>query len=472
MKKFVSMFAFMAALVLGAFTFASCGDDDDEVTPSPSENQGSYSKLYAHVNITHDKKTNPFLTNEEAEKKVQENLISLIKQELSKIDGVKEENGSYYYDDKKQAAVYSAIKSAMDKLESTMQNQQLYLDGKIQCDVKAGPDNEEIWAKEFNYTNPANHITDNGINYCVISDSEVGVVENDSELGKSKYAGEIVIPETIESNGKKYTVTTIAPKVFYGSAITGISLPKTLTTLYYQCFGFARELKSITLPGALKNFKQSAEGRLEIFNRCTALEEVVLEEGMTTMYKDMFYNLDTLQRVVLPSTITEIPNSCFGQCRNLTDLTVNGTITNVSAYAFSNSGISDLSVFKFKNATLGEDAFGSCQNITEAIIPNGVVTIEGKCFSTCHSLVSVTIPASVTSMGLTVFRDDEKLKEIHMKGDKPATLKEQVIGQTYDTFSILDFAAQGLTIYVPAASVDAYKQAPVWSKYADYIKGE
>lgn len=30
MKKFLSMFAFMAVLVLGAFTLASCGDDDDD----------------------------------------------------------------------------------------------------------------------------------------------------------------------------------------------------------------------------------------------------------------------------------------------------------------------------------------------------------------------------------------------------------------------------------------------------------
>ncbi len=30
MKKFISMFAFVAVLVLGAFTLASCGDDDDD----------------------------------------------------------------------------------------------------------------------------------------------------------------------------------------------------------------------------------------------------------------------------------------------------------------------------------------------------------------------------------------------------------------------------------------------------------
>lgn len=36
MKKFISMFAFAAMIVLGAFAFASCGsDDEDDPTPTP-----------------------------------------------------------------------------------------------------------------------------------------------------------------------------------------------------------------------------------------------------------------------------------------------------------------------------------------------------------------------------------------------------------------------------------------------------
>lgn len=33
MKKFLTMFAFAAAIVFGAFTLASCGDDEEEKTP-------------------------------------------------------------------------------------------------------------------------------------------------------------------------------------------------------------------------------------------------------------------------------------------------------------------------------------------------------------------------------------------------------------------------------------------------------
>lgn len=36
MKKFISMFAFAAMIVLGAFAFASCGGDDDNDDPTPT----------------------------------------------------------------------------------------------------------------------------------------------------------------------------------------------------------------------------------------------------------------------------------------------------------------------------------------------------------------------------------------------------------------------------------------------------
>ena len=41
MKKFLSMFAFAAAIVLGAFTFVSCGDDDDDIFPVQEKYQFS-----------------------------------------------------------------------------------------------------------------------------------------------------------------------------------------------------------------------------------------------------------------------------------------------------------------------------------------------------------------------------------------------------------------------------------------------
>lgn len=461
------MLAFMVAIVCGTFTFVSCGDDE----VAPEAPKPSYTDFFARVRIDRDKDSNPFQTDPEGEKRVVEHLTKIMYQELEKIDGVIEKDGSHFFDVNRRNEIYDAMISAMNLLESTMQNQDLYLDGKINCAVRTSSGLTAIWEKEFTYTQPSNRFSDNDINYCVINDNEVGVVYKDV---LSKYTGEIVIPETVENNGKTYTVTTIGPKAFYGCNITSISLPKTLTTLYNECFSFARELKSITLPGKLKNYVNTDSGSLGGMRilRLSGVTEVVLEEGITDMCEDMFNEVQNLQKVVLPSTITEIPKSCFDSEINLTDITVNGVITNIASFAFVKTGIRDLSVFKFNDAKLGENAFGACPNLEKINIPEGVSSIGDDCFSDCKSAVSVTIPASVTSMGINVFARDSSLTKIHVKGDNPATLKELANGIAVDAFSKLDFAGNGITIYVPSSSVEAYKKASVWSKYADYIKGE
>ncbi|MCQ2196251.1 MAG: leucine-rich repeat domain-containing protein [Bacteroidaceae bacterium] len=478
MKKLVSMFAFIATITLGAFTLASCGDD--EVTPStPSQPQGPTSSCKVSVRIDHNANPNPFAsTDKDAEDKVIQEVESLMLQALENTEGIVKKYGGYYYEDSKEDQVLSAIRASMDKLEPTIKSKKLDLDGQLVCEV-SGDGFKTIWIKAFEYTQSLISFTYKDINYCAINDSEVGVViKPRNGLGDSAYAGDIEIPETVENDGKTYTVTTIGPKAFYNCGITSIVLPKTLTTLYNGCFCYTKSLTSITLPGKLNSYKESSgyatsSATSPIFDN-SAITEAVLEEGITTLCEKMFDGADKLQKVVLPSTVTEIPNQCFSRCQNLSDITVNGVITSIGAQSFYHTAIKDLSVFKFKNASTEKWTFYKCDQLEEINIPEGMASIGTRCFSYCENATSATIPASVTSMAIGIFESCKALKEIHVKGDKPATLEEMTLdsGEYTCTFWKLDFTAQGITIYVPAASVDTYKKAPVWSKYADYIKGE
>ena len=476
MRKIFSTLLMTVAL-LGSATMVSCGDD--EVTPStPSEPQTSYVDLEAYVRIEHNQTTNPFLTDKEAENKAIQDIENLISQELLKIDGVTKSGERYSYDDKKRDQIWSAIRSAMTKLEPTIQNQKLYLDGKVICVIKKLFPDESIWEKTFDYTQPSSSFTYQDIDYCVINDTEAGVVNKPKGLlGNSAYTGDVVIPETIQNGGKTYTITAIGPNAFYGSTITSISLPKTLTTLYNDCFGNTSNLKSITLPAKLNTYKSNAItdlSELKLFWN-SGITEVVFEEGFTTLSDNMFHGAAELQKAVLPSTVTKLAKSTFSGCKKLNDITVNGAITEIAELGMFNTAITSLSAFKFKDATLGYEAFQRCAQLETIDIPEGVKSLGNACFAYCEKATSATIPASVTTMGGVVFAKCKALKEIHVKGDKPATLLEESVGigsEVTTTFSDLDFAAQGITIYVPAASVDTYKKAAVWSRYADYIKAE
>ena len=63
---------------------------------------------------------------------------------------------------------------------------------------------------------------------------------------------------------------------------------------------------------------------------------------------------------------------------------------------------------------IGTNAFGQCYEMTNVTIPGTVTTVEDEAFQSCTSLVSVSIPASVNSIGLQVFADCSSLTAINV----------------------------------------------------------
>ena len=118
------------------------------------------------------------------------------------------------------------------------------------------------------------------------------------------------------------------------------------------------------------------------------------------------------------------------------------------------------------------DDFGA--NITSNTYENGVgvITFDGDvtaigymAFYDCSALTSVTIPDSVTSIGYYAFRNCDALKEVYCHSTTPP-----IAIRIDPKWSAFNGNASGRKIYVPTASVDAYKAADGWSEYADAIE--
>ena len=86
------------------------------------------------------------------------------------------------------------------------------------------------------------------------------------------------------------------------------------------------------------------------------------------------------------------------------------------------------------------------------------MTIGEVAFGGCSSLTSITIPDKVTTIGDDAFAACSSLTKMYCKATTPPTLGSGTI------ISIS-------SIYVPRASVEAYKSADGWSEYADKIEG-
>ena len=87
--------------------------------------------------------------------------------------------------------------------------------------------------------------------------------------------------------------------------------------------------------------------------------------------------------------------------------------------------------------------------MSNIVLPKTIKTIQPFAFASCSSLQEIELPASISEIGDEAFNDCPVLTTIRVRGTTPAKLTGK------SQFSYVD----GLKIYVPAASVDAYKTA-------------
>ena len=111
---------------------------------------------------------------------------------------------------------------------------------------------------------------------------------------------------------------------------------------------------------------------------------------------------------------------------------------------------------------INNKAFYNKVTLVSITIPHSVTSIGNEAFYGCENLKSVTIPNSVTSIGEYTFAYCGNLTSVYCKPTTPPA------GGSEDMFN---YYVSGLKIYVPRNSVDAYKSASFWSDYASDIVG-
>ena len=65
---------------------------------------------------------------------------------------------------------------------------------------------------------------------------------------------------------------------------------------------------------------------------------------------------------------------------------------------------------------INEEVFQNCLNLTNVVIPEGVMSIGKYAFSGCRDLTSVTLPASLITIGLNAFSSCSNLINIYYAG--------------------------------------------------------
>ena len=195
--------------------------------------------------------------------------------------------------------------------------------------------------------------------------------------------------------------------------------------------------------------------------------------SVTTIGEDAFSFCTGLTSVAIPNSVTTIGEHAFSGCTGLTSIVVkNGNPKydsrnncNAIIETETNTLIAGCKNTTIPNSvtTIGQWAFSGCTGLTSVSIPNSVTEIGRSAFEDCIGLTSVTIPNSVTVIDGLAFFGCSGLTSITSRIQNP---KE--VGLGANNFDVVD--KENCVLYVPAASVKLYKEAPQWNEFSN-IKG-
>lgn len=207
----------------------------------------------------------------------------------------------------------------------------------------------------------------------------------------------------------------------------------------------------------------------DVFSENTAItsfNELQYFTGVTVLSNKEFINCTSLREISLPQNIDTITSGtsssynggtggCFKGCTSLTKVDATN-LSKMGAYAFDGcTSLTNLIVSNKLETILGR-ALRYVPTIP--VLPEGLKKADQYAFYGCKN-TSIELPSTIETIGTSAFAYCTNLTSITVKATTPPTLGTNAFSNT----------SKIAHIYVPAASVDAYKSASVWSTFASMI---
>ncbi len=194
----------------------------------------------------------------------------------------------------------------------------------------------------------------------------------------------------------------------------------------YSLIDYDAEKTELVLPEKFKGHDYSI-GML--FRNNMTLEKVVIPDSITSLPADIFNGSINLKEVVLPGSLTAIPDRAFYGCYALTKITPGEAISEIGKEAFAFSGVEEL---EFGDAlkNIGDQAFFYCGSLRYVDLGDGVESIGAGAFKQCKMLNKIIIPVSVKTIGIEAFYETGLWANIFYEGSK-ADLDEVSQGRNW-----------------------------------------
>lgn len=261
----------------------------------------------------------------------------------------------------------------------------------------------------------------------------------DSYAGYDHPSGAIDIPSEVRHDGVLYKVTAIGDWAFSGCS----------------------ELVMVVIPPTVERIEAYA------FNNCVSLSErVTLGPNLKYIGNSAFYGCLSLPEVRFQAVDCQymggsMSATVFGNCLKLRNVIVDEGVERIPDYAFCGvDALKTLSPLPQSLKSIGNYAFAYCNSLAGNLdIPDRVETIGECAFHQCHSLRTLSLGASVCSIGARAFNRCIGLRSVKVNGYTPADI-------VITSFSDLN---KSVAFCVPCVSKERYRRHEMWSLLEPFL---
>lgn len=295
-------------------------------------------------------------------------------------------------------------------------------------------------------------------------------------LNKNIYIGSEVFTDTAWlTNNKNKFITINGNLIMYKGEDPIVVVPNNIRVICGESFSQLEGFEKITLPSSVEIIGENAFNLCEklrkvkmsdsvtkicdsAFNQCYSLENITLSDNLKEIGSTAFWHSGLIS-IDIPKSVKKIGSDAFGDCRNLIEVNLPVTLTNISPDAFHwtpwvKNLISDSKddfvilngkLFAYKGSSkiikipdgvtaimsgafektninkltmpnsvteIGYSAFYSCKQLTKVIFSKNLLRIDMYAFRYCSRLETLNLPNNLTYLGQFSFGNCSSLKKV------------------------------------------------------------
>lgn len=277
--------------------------------------------------------------------------------------------------------------------------------------------------------------------------------------GVKKIGSEVFAYDLLFQNGGNTTLQTLN----IASGTSGIGIGASYVTPGNP-FSWCMNLSSIIVDGNNPSYNSNGNCNAIIETSSHILisgcKNTTIPNTVTSIGWGAFAGSTGLTHITIPNGVTSIGGMAFAYCTSLTSVEIPDSVTTIGYDAFQHC--TNMTHLKIGSGVTKIDygAFARCSGLTSVDIPDSVRSLEGFTFENCRNLTSVNIGSGITEFGWPAdFGGCSSLQSVTLHAVIPPT-------PVVDTYPFPD----GCTLYVPAESVETYRNWVVYGGHADKIQ--